>query len=65
MLDWGPCFRELQSMLGYIRKEMRDPDVKRRGFARLADMTGAQIAKLRREAVKVLDAVASPLAGCN
>ena len=44
--------QELQTMLGYIRKEMRDPDVKRRGFARLAEMTGAQIAKLPGEAVR-------------
>ena len=59
VLDSGPVLQELQTMLGYIRKEMRDPDVKRRGFARLAEMTGAQIAKLPGGG-QVLDAVSAP-----
>ena len=59
VLDSGPVLQELQTMLGHIRKEMRDPDVKRRGLARLSEMTGAQIAKLPGGS-QVLDAVASP-----
>lgn len=59
VLDSGPVLQELQAMLGHIRKEMRDPDVKRRGLARLAEMTGAQIAKLPGGG-QVLDAVSAP-----
>lgn len=59
VLDSGPVLQEQQAMLGYIRKEMRDPDVKRRGLARLTEMTGEQIAKLPGGS-QVLDAAASP-----
>ena len=53
VLDSVLVLQELQAMLGHIRKEMRDPDVKRRGLARLAEMTGrAQIAKATMQAVR-------------